>query len=541
MNNIKLLDCTLRDGGYYNNWDFDKDMVEKYLKAMSEVSVDYVELGLRGFSKEGFKGASAFTTDNYLKSLVIPQNIKVGVMINASDILSYDAGIEEAMKKLFSPAKESPVNLVRIACHVHEFERALTASIWLKEQGYEVGYNLMQVADRSMSEISNLAFLATQYPIDVLYFADSLGSLDSDKTLKIVQEIRKNWKGPMGIHTHDNMGLALNNSIQAINEGVTWIDGTVTGMGRGPGNSKTEYLVVELEKFRDKSINITPLLKIINEHFYPMQKKYGWGTNTYYYLAGRYGIHPTYIQEMINDSRYDENDILSVIEYLKLNGGKKYNIDNLEAAKRFYNGNPTGKWSPLKEISKREVLILGTGPGLKKHKDAIEGYIRAARPYVIALNTQDFIQPELIDIRAACHPVRLMADYKTHAKLPQPLAIPYSMVDEKIKKAFNNKEIKDYGISCESETFNFYDNYCIVPKTLVIAYALSIATSGQASHILLAGFDGYDADDSRNIEMEELISLYSSSKGSCPITAITPSRYQINKQSVYQMIGEYAK
>lgn len=541
MGKVKLLDCTLRDGGYYNSWDFDNPLIEDYLKAMNEISVDYVELGLRGFNKEGFKGACAFTTDSFIKSLEIPEGLKIGVMVNASDLVKYPEGVEAALSKLFAPAVESPVTLVRVACHVHEFENTLLASNWLKDQGYIVGFNLMQIADRSVSEIKKLASMANEYPIDVLYFADSMGSLNPEQTSEIVRVIRSVWEGPLGIHTHDNMGFALANSLRAVEEGVTWIDSTVTGMGRGPGNAKTEYTVIELDNYRNKKINITPLLEIIRENFHPMQKRYGWGTNTYYYLAGKYGIHPTYIQEMINDSRYDEKDILSVIDHLKLEGGKKFNFDTLEAARNFYVGNPIGTWNPSSEISDREVVILGTGPGIRNHKKAIEEYIRHATPYVIALNTQEYIDSELINIRAACHPVRLMADYNIHAKLPQPLATPISMLDEKIKEAFKEKEIKDFGIKCEDSTFKFEENYCTVPTSLVIAYALSIASSGNASRILLAGFDGYSSDDSRNVEMNELLNLYSNSEGARPVVAITPTRYQVEKSSVYQMIGEYVK
>ena len=335
VSQVKLLDCTLRDGGYYNSWDFDITLINDYLKAMHEISVDFIELGLRGFSKDGFKGACAFTTDYFINSLEIPEGLKVGVMVNASDLLSFPNGLEAALLKLFAPASESPVSLVRVACHVHEFEKALPAANWLKNQGYLVGFNLMQVADRSAEEIVQLASIANNYPLDVLYFADSLGSLNPEKTSKIIKLIREVWKGSLGIHTHDNMGYALANSMRAVEEGVTWIDGTVTGMGRGPGNAKTEYLAIELEDLRKVPCNILPLLSVIEKFFKPMQSEYEWGTNTYYYLAGKYGIHPTYIQEMIGDSRYNEEDIFAVIGHLNSEGGKKFNSNTLEHARLF--------------------------------------------------------------------------------------------------------------------------------------------------------------------------------------------------------------
>ena len=109
MEKIKLLDCTLRDGGYYNSWDFDSFIIQEYLNAMDEISVDYVELGLRGFNKDGFKGACAYTTDNFINSLEVPNGLKLGVMVNASDLVKHPEGIEGALSKLFAPASESPV------------------------------------------------------------------------------------------------------------------------------------------------------------------------------------------------------------------------------------------------------------------------------------------------------------------------------------------------------------------------------------------------------------------------------------------------
>ncbi|QOR65476.1 aldolase [Cytobacillus suaedae] len=533
MNNIKLLDCTLRDGGYYNSWDFDHSLIQDYLNAMKEVSIDFVELGLRGFNKDGFKGACAFTTDNFINSLTVPEGLNLGVMVNASELLNHPDGLEIALVKLFAPASESPVSLVRIACHVHEFKEALPAAHCLKDRGYVVGFNLMQIADRSADEIKNLATAANNYPIDVLYFADSLGSLNPESTAKIINMIREVWQGPLGIHTHDNMGYALANSMRAVEEGVTWIDGTVTGMGRGPGNAKTEYLAIELEENRNVTSNLTPLMKLVEGYFKPLQNKCGWGTNSFYYLAGKYGIHPTYIQEMLSDSRYVEEDILAVIEFLKSEGGKKFNINTLEAARNFYSGVPTGTWHPSEVISNKEVLIIGTGPSIQKHRQALEDYILKNKPYVIALNTQLNISSELINIRAACHPVRILADSSVHSNLPQPLVIPASMLSENVNNAFQGKSILDFGISIQENTFSFESNYCVLPNSLVFSYALAIAASGKAERVILAGFDGYGADDPRTSEVNNLLNNFTNTPNTPPVISITPTQYKIFTSSVY--------
>lgn len=533
---VVLLDCTLRDGGYYNDWDFPIELINSYLSAMQAAGVAVVELGLRSLKNEGFKGACAYTTDNFIRSLVIPPSVKIGVMVNAAELLSDDLALNVILDRLFpEPASSSPVSLVRIACHVHEFSKALPASEWLKERGFTVGFNLMQVADRSQAEIENLSLHASRWPLDVLYFADSMGSMDPAQAAVIVGWLRKHWQGPLGIHTHDNMSMALQNTLRALAEGVTWLDATVTGMGRGPGNAKTEYLALELAQRSGSTCNMVPLMSLIRKVFQPMQHRCGWGTNTYYYLAGKYGIHPTYIQEMLGDSRYSDEDVLAVIEHLRVEGGKKFSLNTLDAARHFYEGAPRGTWNPASLLKGREVILLGSGPGVAAHREALEAYIRRAKPFVLALNTQSNISAELINLRVACHPVRLLADCETHRRLPQPLVTPASMLPSDVQNAFAGKELLDFGIEVKEKTFAFHDCYAVLPNSLVIAYALALVTSGQARQLLLAGFDGYAAGDPRTPEMQQVFNMYMDNQSKIDVAAITPSRYLLPARSIYAM------
>ncbi len=532
-----ILDCTLRDGGYYNNWDFSLDITNKYLEAMHASGVDVVELGLRSLINKGFKGASAYTTDSYIRTLSIPKNLKVAVMVNAAELVGR-AKLAAVLEALFPlTANDSQVDIVRIACHVHEFAQALSACNWLKERGYIVGFNLMQVTDRSQQEVEDLSLLASKYPIDVLYFADSMGSMDPKRTTTIISWLRTHWSGALGIHTHDNMGLALQNTLQANSDGVTWLDATVTGMGRGPGNARTEELAIETADIRQKMINLVPLMSLIRHYFQPLKNKCGWGSNPYYYLSGKYGIHPTYIQEMQGDSRYSEEDILAAINHLKIEGGKKFSFNTLDAARHFYQGDAKGSWKPVDLIADREVLILGAGSGVADHKVAIENYISTKKPVVIALNTQSAISQQLINVRLACHPVRLLADCEAHVDLPQPLITPASMLPSDILTSLQGKKLLDFGLSVKANTFSFSATSAVLPNSLVISYALAIATSGKATRVLLAGFDGYGADDPRTKEMQKLLVNYKEA-ADLDVISITPTNYSLPTLSIYAMQGE---
>lgn len=532
-----LIDCTLRDGGYYNNWDFDYQLVVDYLQAMDAIGIDYVEMGFRSFNTTGFHGPYFYTTDTFLKQLLIPLNLEVGIMVNAVELLEYPAGLLNAVTLMFAPASQSPVSLVRFACHLHEVEHILPACKFIKELGYKVGLNLMQAADKTDQELENIALICSSYPLDVLYFADSMGSMNPKKTLKIIKSLRTQWQGPIGIHAHDNMGLAVANTIEAVDAGVTWVDSTVSGMGRGPGNAQTEYLTLESEKIMGgKEINLAPLLTLIRKYFLPMQATYGWGKNAFYYMAGQHGIHPSYIQEMLGDTRFDEAEILSAIEHLSQIGGKKFSKLTVEAELQNIGDSFSGSWSPAPIIEGRDVLILGAGMGVARHKMGIESYIQKRKPFVIALNTQASIDQNLIDIRAACHPFRLFADSKKYRSLPQPLVAPLLNLKSSTIQELDKVELFNFGLSVKKGFFIFNEYSAVIPSALVIAYALAISTTGRAGRILLAGFDGYDLDDPRFKEMSELFDVYKESEDSRPLLAITPTKYKVETSSVYSML-----
>ena len=531
-----ILDCTLRDGGYHNLWDFSPSLIQEYLNAVAAAGVDVVELGFRSLKTDGFKGGCAYSTDTFIEQFFVPPGVELGVMVNAAECLTAGGGVDTgALARMFAPAAESRVSLVRSACHIHEFAPFLPAADRLHEMGYRVGLNLMQVADRSPAELRELARRAADHPIEVLYFADSLGGLTPESLSEVVRAFRDGWSGDLGVHTHDNMSMALVNSVRAVEEGVRWVDGTVTGMGRGPGNAKTEFLLTEFEERRGRAANLTELLALIRKHFAPMQSRYGWGTNSFYYLAGKHGIHPTFVQEMLNDARYAEEDVLAVISHLREQGGKRFSFDALESARDFYTGESAGSWKPAEVIAGREVLILGSGPGVAAHRNAIESYIAEKRPFVIALNTQTAVEQTLIDLRSACHPVRLLADCEKYAELQQPLVTPVSLLPDHIKECLSHSELLDFGITVRAGTFEFYETQCVVPKSLVIAYSLAIATSGRAERILLAGFDGYPPGDPRNEEMDYLLDTYEAAGNGLELLSITPTRYKLVTKSVYAL------
>ena len=129
-------------------------------------------------------------------------------------------------------------------------------------------------------------------------------------------------------------------------------------MGRGPGNVQTEYLLMNLQKKMKKKINLIPLLNTIDIHFQKLKAKYQWGKNPFYFLAGQNKIHPTFIQEMLSDSRYTNFDILQAIDFFKEVGGQRFNQELLDSNKISLKDKPKGSWNPKEILNKKELLIF---------------------------------------------------------------------------------------------------------------------------------------------------------------------------------------
>lgn len=535
MRDFSILDCTLRDGGYYNNWDFSPEVVQAYLGAMAQAKIDYVELGLRNFPKAGFDGPFAYTTEAFIKSLNLPAGPIYGVMVDAKTILDSSMTIEDAVDALFVDAVQSPVKLVRVAAHFHEVDRSGPIIKALKAKGYKVGYNLMQAGGKPDEIIAEKAEIAAEWKdLDCLYFADSLGNMNSEEVTRIVKALRTKWQGEIGIHTHNNMGKALDNTLVAQSLGVSWLDVTVTGMGRGAGNAQTESLLAVIDKKSDK-YDPSAVYELVIRHFEQMQKDYGWGSSLLYFLGAQNDVHPTYIQNLISNKHYGTEEIVGAINYLsQLEGTTSYNGDVMESAISFDTSNKkvSGKDYLSCKFKHKEVLIVGNGPSIGRYLPAIESYIKERQPVVIAINAEQILSPQFVNYYCISHNSKFLSEQNVYKKLQRPIILPaHRFTDEELNNVSN--EFFDYGLNVEPDLFVINDTYCTVPYDLTAAYALAIALNGKAKKISLVGVDGYERGDIRQSEMIDLLASYKSIAPETSITALTPTSYPVTQGSIY--------
>ena len=479
---INLLDCTLRDGGYYNNWKFDKKLINKYLNVISEY-VEHVEIGFRFFNKDSSLGETAYSKFSFLKKITKPKNLKLGVMINASDLIFYSKNNTiTAVKKIF-PVKEPKISFVRIACQSFEVEKILPA-ISLLSKDYDVMVNIMQISELNETILKKMCNLL-QSKIKCLYIADSLGSLAPNEVINKSKILKKYWNGELGIHAHDNMKNALNNTLTAVKSGFSWADGTILGMGRGAGNAKIENLIRKLKKEKPNKI-----YNLIEGDFVKLKKKYKWGFNKYYNLAGKYKIHPTYIQTILNDKRYKKFDYIKIINNLKKINASKYNPNELMYS--LFDKVSKKKIQTLKNINninQKKALIIGSNSINLKNKKFLENKIKNENYFVLALNTTKHLSESFINYRVSSHPLRLISEIENFKRTKSKIILPTGILPSNTLKHANMKSIYFYDMIIKPNLLKINKDYCILPNAMSITFAIAVLIRWRFKYIELAGFD----------------------------------------------------
>lgn len=531
---LQILDCTLRDGGYYCDWDFNDSLVGKYLSAMSLAKVDIVEIGFRFLPQSKSIGKFAYCEDDFLNSLSLPSNISYSVMINASELIGHDKGIKAAVNLLFTNKKNSPVDIVRIATHFRELEQCKEIAKNLNKLGYRVFLNIMQITLLDSKTISEMSSDVRKWDlIEALYFADSLGNMESESVSMIVDSISKEWVNEIGIHTHDNKNQALSNTMKAIESGVSFVDATILGMGRGAGNARTEDLLVEIVSKGYDKYNPDPIFPLVINDFSRLKNEYNWGPNIYYNLSAMYGIHPTYIQEMSGDQRYSSEQMLSAINFLKDVESSFYSFESMIRAIPRSLGDQNGDWSAKNWARSKDVLIIGAGPSTKLYIDEIIAYIKRKNPIVLCLNINEYIPEELVTAYVACIDWKIFSECSRYSDLQKPIILPLKNLPEELTILLSDINILDYGLLLKDGEFDISDNGCVLDRELTIAYALSVATASGAKQVLFTGIDGYEASDPKQLEMISRLEQYKNLSNSKPIYALTPTTYPIEDKSIY--------
>lgn len=283
---IKVLDCTIRDGGLINNHDFDERFVRVTYKALSAAGVDYMEMGYKNskrlFSSEEF-GKWKFCDDDEIRKIIdgIESKTKISIMVDVGRVDIDDV----------KPKKESPVDMIRVASYVKEIDKAIFLVNHFADKGYETTVNIMAISRALDNEINEaLHQLEEESKAQVVYIVDSFGALYQESTEFLVKKFKSILKTKeVGFHAHNNQQLGFCNTIEAIIHDANFMDATVYGIGRGAGNCPLELLIGFL---KNPKFDIRPILDLISKEFIPLRDKIEWGYLIPYAITGMFNEHP---------------------------------------------------------------------------------------------------------------------------------------------------------------------------------------------------------------------------------------------------------
>lgn len=304
-NDLKVLDATIRDGGLCNNFEFTDEFVTELYKTNIKSGVDYMEFGYRA-SKKMFDpkefGKWKFCDEEDIRKIVGENvsDMKLSVM---ADVGRCD------FKEDFIPKSESVIDMVRVACYIHQIPAAIEMVEHFHALGYETTCNIMAISQAKTEDIEEALDMLGNSSVDVIYLVDSYGSLYPEtaaELAKIYLEAGEKYGKSIGFHAHNNQNLAFANTIETMSYGVSYLDATAMGMGRGAGNCAMELLLGFL---KNPKYNLYSLLTFIENYMLPLKASgVQWGYDIQYMLTGQLNRHPRAAMAFTADNRTDYCD-----------------------------------------------------------------------------------------------------------------------------------------------------------------------------------------------------------------------------------------
>lgn len=503
MDSIKLLDCTLRDGGYVVNTIFGDFVIRGISKKLQEANIDIIELG---YIKDCVykEGSSTFSCFEDLKEILPKEksiHTKYAVMIEYNTF---------NLDKLI-PSKMSNIDIVRICYFKSDRYKVIEYAKKIKEYGYSIYLQPMNTLGYSDKEIIELIDIANELMPEALYIVDSYGSMYTDDLEHLFNLIHHNLNKQIsiGLHSHNNLQLSYM-LIQKIidlstNKRGVLIDSSVKGIGRGAGNACTELVVNFLNKTQCKNYNLDIILDIYDSYIYNIEKTCPWGYNIPHFISGIYNVHVNNIAYLLNKHNLKTKDIKYIISEIDNSSEKRYDYAKLEELVLSYVSKDVDDLENLNKlkslISDRKILLMAPGKTIIKHKKQIEDFIKENNPVVIGINS---IIPNF------------KYDFVFYSN-----KLRYEHSKEKYEKEFNiynkiltsnikiNNTKKEFIVNYNGlvkRGWKYFDNSTIMCIRLLMKIGYN--------HLTITGFDGYNENNENNdyVDKDIVINLSKNEK-----------------------------
>lgn len=533
MSHVKLLDCTLRDGAYLLDKRFGDENIRGIVSGLLEAKMDFIEIGF--FQNEGFGEGKTVFRNSTDAARYVPDEKGDSLFTVLADCSRYD------LRDLDGRRPDS-VDAVRECFFKAEKEQAIKNCYGIKEKGYMVfvqPVDIMGYSDRELLELVEEVNQLEPYCISIV---DTFGSMYQEDLYRLFELLNHNLDPAIriGFHSHNNMQMsnALSQEFIRLTSGKreAVVDATLSGMGRGAGNTPTELIAQYMVSKLHAGYDMDALLDVLDSYMENIRSRCSWGYNTSYFVAGCYSAHVNNIAFLKEKNSIRSKDIRYILNKVGALPRKRYDYNLLEKTYMEYLHSDMDDTESLEKlgaaISGKPVLILAPGSTLKTEEDRIRAFIRQEKPVIIGINViPDKFRIDYLYIsnRKRYQYWSKMPGFKDVRKI-----ITSNIEDEAVENALRISFTKF--VKCGWEHM---DNSTIMVLRLLDAL--------RPSKIYIAGFDGYDPNHQKNyysenmelytpqvnavelnIELEDMLEDYMMNRKEkdIPVKFVTPSRFE---------------
>lgn len=485
MSEIKLLDCTVRDGGYLNDWNFGRNVLLETVQRLANAGIEYIELGFIDDRREFDINRSIFPDTKSITKIYSPIKKK-----NSKLVAMIDYGTVDISH--LQPQKDTLIDGIRVIFKKEKMDGAIAYCKEVKKLGYEVFTQLVSTTTYEEENFKHICALANDLMPTALSIVDTYGLMDNIELCKIIDRLDSGLdkKIMLGFHAHNNFQLGYSNALKFLekhNDRIFLADGTLHGMGKGAGNAPIELLAFNANKYYGKHYDINQILEAVDSNILKLFGKCNWGYSMKFYLAGTNRVHPNYLSDYISAgylSISEINDILkNIAEPKKLYYDKNESVKVLDEHTDAVIARSKESTKKLNsEFKDRKLLLLGPGSTIVGERSKINNFIKNNNPIIIAVNyCPTKFKPDYIFVtnsRRLCS--LLSADIPTDCKIIATSNL--SEVSFKFDYVINSLFLMDNSAARDS----------------AIIMALKLVSECLVEEVALAGFDGYKSSFEEN-------------------------------------------
>lgn len=532
MGEIKLLDCTLRDGGYVNDWKFGHNNLISIFERLVDSGMDMIEIGFLDDRRPFDIDRSIMPNTDCVEKIYGKLDRKQAMVVGMID---YGTCALENIK----PCKDSYLDGIRVIFKKHLREEALEYCAEIKKLGYKVFAQLVSVTSYSDEEMLDLIRIANAVEPYAVSMVDTYGLMHQNNLMHYFNLLNENLKPEIGLgyHGHNNFQMGYANCIAMLSNEIDRlmvVDGSIYGMGKSAGNAPIELITMHMNQAMGTNYHVSQILEAIDANITQFYQPATWGYNMFYYMAASNDCHPNYVTYLMNKKTLS---IKSINELLgKLEGEQKllYDKDYIEKIYANYQAKEINDEDAVEQLRNKfnkveSILLVGPGVSMQKEKDKIKKYISDNAPLIISINCiPDYIKPDYM--------------FLSNSKRYVQLATLLSQSDSAIIATSN--------VTCANGSFDYVLNVSslldleaeIIDNSLIMLLKVLIKLG--IDKVTLAGFDGYSRDTTNyyneNMEydfskkMAEYLNQYTidfiqKKSDEIELEFLTESRYSINK------------